>query len=144
MVAVDGAVLEHGVPDGERHTEEPLPADAPVASKAFDPVLEPGDHVRRVPRQLASAGEEPLAVGHRADVPLAAGDDLERAIAPLIELHGVGDRPRLPDQVPALGEKLDDALLGLLDRAPLELLPPIAIGHAVGRLLLDAPVAAHD
>ena len=34
-----------------------------------------------------------------ADVPLAAGDDLERAAAPLVELHRVGDRPGLAVQL---------------------------------------------
>src|SRR3546814_1618067 len=33
-----------------------------------------------------------------ADVPLAAGDDLERAFTPLVELDGMLDRTRVADQ----------------------------------------------
>ena len=49
-----------------------------------------------------------------AVVPLAAGDDLERARPPLVELHRMGDRLRLADQLSGLAEQLDDPLLRLL------------------------------
>jgi hypothetical protein len=51
-----------------------------------------------------------------ADVPLAGGDDLERAVALLVELHRVRDGPGLADHLAALGQQLDDAGLGLLHR----------------------------
>ena len=50
-----------------------------------------------MPLQLAAAREQRLAELDRLDEPLAAGDDLERPIALLVELHGVRDRPRLAD-----------------------------------------------
>ena len=97
-----------GIPDRKRHAEEPLPADAPVAVQAVGPVLVPRLHVRRVPLQLAAAREQRLAELDRLDEPLPAGDDLERPIALLVELHRVRDRPRLADQVAGLAQLLDD------------------------------------
>ena len=68
--------------------------------------------------QLAAAGEERLAqlrvAAAVADVPLPRRDDLERAIAALVELHRVRDRLRLADQLARLREQLDDARLRLL------------------------------
>ena len=68
--------------------------------------------MRGVPVQLAGAGDELGAqVGVAAavaDVPLADGDDLERAVAPLVELDRVLDRARLAEQRARLGELLDD------------------------------------
>ena len=54
-----------------------------------------------MPVQLAAALEQALAERQRADEPLPAGDDLERAIALLVELDRVRDRPRLAEQVAA-------------------------------------------
>ena len=90
------------IPDRKRHAEEPLPADAPVAVQAVGPVLVARLHVRRMPLQLAAAREQRLAELDRLDEPLAAGDDLERPIALLVELHRVRDRPRLADQIAGL------------------------------------------
>ena len=56
----------------------------------------------RMPLQLAAAREQRLAELDRLDEPLAAGDDFERAIALLVELHRVRDRPRLADQIAAI------------------------------------------
>ena len=55
-----------------------------------------------------AAREQPLAELHRLDEPLAAGDDLERTIALLVELHRVGDRARVAEQVAGLAQHLDD------------------------------------
>ena len=109
------------IPDRKRHAEEPLPADAPVAVQAVGPVLEARLHVRRVPLQLAAAREQRLAELDRLDEPLPAGDDLERAIALLVELHGVRDRPRLADQVAGLAQLLDDLRARLRRRQPRQL-----------------------
>ncbi len=92
VVVVDAAVGLHRVPHRERHAEEPLPADAPVAGKPVHPVLVPVPHVLGVPLQLAAALQQFLPELHRLDEPLAAGDDLERAVALLVELHRVRDR----------------------------------------------------
>ena len=66
-------------------------------------------HVRRVPLELAPARQQRLAVIHRLDEPLTARDDLERAIALLVELDRVRDRSRVAEQVAALAQQLDDA-----------------------------------
>ena len=62
-----------------------------------------------MPLQLAAAREQRLAELHRLDEPLPAGDDLERPVALLVELHRVRDRPRLADQIARLAQQLDDA-----------------------------------
>ena len=129
-VEVDAAVLAHGIPHRERHAEEALAADAPVAVQAVDPVLVPRAHVLRVPLQLAAALEQLLAELDGPDEPLPAGDDLERAVALLVELHRVGDRPRLALQVAARLQQLDDLRLRLLGREPRELVvAPAARGR---------------
>ena len=110
------AVGVEAVPDRERHAEEALPADAPVAVEAADPVLEAGPHVRRMPVQLAAALEQALAERQRADEPLPAGDDLERPIALLVELHRVRDRTRLAEQIARRPQQLDDLRPRLGDR----------------------------
>src|SRR6185295_5810599 len=96
------------VPDRKRHAEEPLTADAPVAGQAVHPVLVAMPHVFRMPPQLPSAREELLPELHRLDEPLAARDDLQRAVALLVELDRVRDRTRLADQVARLTQLLDD------------------------------------
>ena len=100
---------------GNGHAEEPLPADQPVAVEALDPVLVAVPHVLGHPLDLPAAGDQGLAqVGVPAavaDVPLPRGDDLERALALLEELHRVGDRPRLAVEVAGLAQQLDDPLL---------------------------------
>ena len=106
--------LEHGIPDRKRHAEEPLAADAPVAVQAVHPVLVARAHVLRVPLQLAAALEQLLAELDGLDEPLPAGDDLERTVALLVELHRMGDRTRLALQVAARLQQLGDLGLRLL------------------------------
>ena len=62
-----------------------------------------GCHFSSRPRSSSSSPEL-----HRLDEPLAAGDDLERAVALLEELHRVRDRARLADHVAGLAQQLDD------------------------------------
>src|SRR6266536_1024607 len=57
-VPVDLAVVADGVPDRERHAEEPLAGDVPVAGQALDPVLVPHAHEVGVPTQLFAAAQE--------------------------------------------------------------------------------------
>src|SRR4029450_13956420 len=53
VVVVDLAVLADRVPEGERHPEEPLAADAPVGRQPVDPVLEAAAHPLGRPGKLA-------------------------------------------------------------------------------------------
>jgi hypothetical protein len=133
------------VPERERHAEEALPADQPVAVQPADPVLVPALHEARVPVELLAAGEQlvaqvgvPAAV---AQVPLPARDDLERPVAALVELHRVGDRLRLAEQVAGLGQQLHDPLLRLLDALAGQLGVRLH-GHALGRRRHEAAVPA--
>ena len=75
-------------------------------------------HVVGEPVQLLAPREEgvtPVLVATAvADVPLAAGDDLQRAAAALVELHRVGDRSRVAAQVAARPQQLDHLRLRLL------------------------------
>src|SRR4029078_13217275 len=95
MGVVASAIGQDRIPHRERHAEEALAADAPVAVEPVDPVLEPRLHVGGVPLLLPRPLWQPLAELDRLDEPLAALDDLERTIALLEELHRVRDRPRL-------------------------------------------------
>src|SRR5581483_4468062 len=114
------AVVVDRVPDGERHAEEPLPGDVPVADESVDPVLVADAHEVGPPLQLAPAREE-LLLRRVADEPLPVGDDLERLVAVLPELHRMRDRARVAFELARLPEQLDDALLRLLDRTSGEL-----------------------
>ncbi len=65
-------------------------------------------HVVGVPRDLLAAGEQgrpqrfvPPTI---ADVPLATGDDFQRAIPFFVELHRVRDGTRLGPQVAGLAQ----------------------------------------
>src|SRR5438105_6718507 len=88
-----------------------------------------------MPTQLAAALEQRLAMLDRADEPLARGDDLHRALALLEELHGVGERLRLADELARLREQIDDAPARLVYRLSLEL----RIGLARVGLVLRLP-----
>ena len=85
------AVLVQRVPDRERHAEEPLPRHEPVAVEAADPVLVADLHEVGVEPELGAAGQQRVAQGlvatAVADVPLAAGDDLEGLVALLVEVR---------------------------------------------------------
>ena len=105
---IDAAVGAHRIPHRERHAEEALPADAPVAGQAVHPVLVAVPHVLGMPLQLAAARQQRVAELHRLDEPLAARDDLERPVALLVELHRMRDGPRLADQIARLAKLLDD------------------------------------
>ena len=128
LVGRDGVVIVglaagvERVPDGKGHAEEALAADEPVAVEAADPVLIADPHVLGDPVELPAPFDEGVAQGRIApavaDVPLAGGDDLQRALALLEELHRMGDGPGLSDQLARLLEQLDRALLGAVDGAP--------------------------
>ena len=110
------------VPDRERHAEVPLPADQPVGAQALHPVLVTDPHEVRVPVQLPPALQQLLAQasvpGAVADVPLPAGDDLQRPVALLVELDRVRDRLRVsPTSVAGLAQQLDHPPPGLHGRS---------------------------
>ena len=83
VVVVELAVVADRVPQRDRHAEEALAADQPVAVEALDPVVVAVAHVVGEPVQLLAAQQEGVAAvlvaAAVADVPLAAGDDLQRA-----------------------------------------------------------------
>ena len=110
------------VPDRDRHAEVALPAEQPVAGQAGHPVLVAGPHVRRMPAQLPAPPDQrgaqfrvPAAV---AQVPLPGGDDLERGVALLVELHRVGHRLGLAEQVTGRAGERREALPGLGQGGP--------------------------
>ena len=114
------AGLVQRVPDRDRHPEVPLPADQPVAGQPVDPVLVPRAHVRRVPGKLPPAAEQrgaqagvPAAV---PDVPLPGGHDLQRQLAPLVELHRVLGRLGIAAQLASVGQQAGHPLPGLPGR----------------------------
>ena len=109
-LVIHAAEIADRIPDRERHAEEPLTADAPVAVQAVHPVLVARFHVLRMPLQLAAPRDQRVAELDGLEEPLPAGDDFERPVALFIELHGVGDRPRLADQIAALAQVLHDLL----------------------------------
>ena len=107
VVVVGLAVGVERVPDRERHAEEPLPADQPVAVEALDPVLvaapacTAGASCSSSPALERASARSVVVAAAVADVPLPGGDDLQRPVALLVELHRVRDRPRLAVQVAA-------------------------------------------
>ena len=139
------------VPDRERHAEEPLPRHQPVAVEAADPVLVADLHEVGVEPELGAAGQQRLAQGlvatAVADVPLAAGDDLEGLVALLVEVRLALGGHRLAVEVARLAQPGDDGLAGARTsscrRAPRSgRARPRTPSHS-GRLAQDAAVAAH-
>ena len=145
------AVRVESVPQRERDAEEALARDEPVAVESGDPVVVAHLHVARVPVQLGAALEQPLAqqlvASTVADVPLPGGDDLERLVALLEELHRVLDRAWVADQVAALAQHLDDRLLRGEDRRPGQSRvgrAAVWCGDRVGSIGEHPPVASDD
>ena len=145
------AVGVERVPDRDRNAEEALARDQPVAGQAVDPVLVADAHEVGVPVDLAAELDEALTqlLVARAvlDVPLAGGDDLERTVALLEELHRVLDGLRLALEVAGLAQQLDDGLLRREHRLAGELGVRLAAGlggDRRGRLGQDAAVEADD
>ena len=92
------------VPQRDRHAEEALAADQPVAVEALDPVVVAVAHVVGEPVQLLAAqrgtpragpaSRPPLRMYHWRLVTISSGRR-----AALVELHRVGDRPRVAVQL---------------------------------------------
>ena len=86
----------HRVPDREGHAEVALAADAPVELQVLGPVAVAQAHEVGMPGDAVSRLHElRLLVLEDAHEPLARGDELERPVALLVELHRVLDRLRL-------------------------------------------------
>ena len=85
------ALAVERVPDRERDAEEPLARDEPVAGESGDPVVVADLHVRREPGDLGAVlehlGADVVVAAAVADVPLPGRDDLERLVAPLVEVR---------------------------------------------------------
>ena len=84
---------------------------------------------------------------HRAHEPLPARDDLERAVALLVELHRVRDRARLADQQTGLGQGRHDVATrlrsGATDQA-FVIRGAVGGGSPTGEVRLDEPTVAAD
>jgi hypothetical protein len=87
----------------DRHAEEALAADEPVAVEPLDPVVVAVLHVRRVPGDLGAAGDQrvaqvgsrpPLRMYHWREVTISSG------VALLVELHRVLDRASVRRSAP--------------------------------------------
>ena len=147
LVVVDLAVGVEAIPDREGHAEESLTAHQPVAVESAHPVVVAVAHMFRMPVDLGAAlderGAQCIVATTVADVPLAAGDDLEGSFAALVELDRMGDGADLADELAALGEHLDHLALGLFDGESGDL----GIGDRVdvgGRLGEQATIASDD
>ena len=116
VIVIRFAVSLHRVPQRERHAEEALAGDQPVAVEAVHPVLVAHAHEVGVELELLAALDEfgiQLGVGAAVlEVPLAGGDDLERLVALLVEVRHTLGRRRLAVQVAGLAQLVDDDLAG--------------------------------
>ena len=99
------------VPNRNRHAEEALTADEPVAVEAVDPVFVTNAHERRNPVEFLAAFDQRVSVFTRLDEPLPAADNLEWLVALLVELHRVLDLLRLTDEVARVAQQFDDLVL---------------------------------
>src|SRR5262249_26294117 len=66
--------------------------------------------------QLTAPPDQRVAVREGVDEPLAAGHDLDRAIALLEELHRASHRLGVADELAGLREQLDHPAARLVDR----------------------------
>jgi hypothetical protein len=116
LSVVDLAVGVERVPDRERDAGEPLPADQPVAVEAADPVVDSAAACSSAPSAAPAACEERLAqvlvAAAVADVPLPAGDDLERLVAVLVEVGHPLRRRGLAVEVAGRAQLVDDRRAG--------------------------------
>ena len=104
------------VPQRERHAEEALAGDQPVAVEAMHPVLVAHAHEIGVEVELLAALDQlgvQFGVGAAVlQVPLTGGDDLQRLVALLVEVRHTLGRGRLAVQVAGLAQRVDDDLAG--------------------------------
>src|SRR6478609_7289125 len=152
VVVVDLTRGVDGVPDRERHAEEALARDEPVAVEALDPVLVARAHEGGVEvDDVAHAdelGAQRLLAAAVADVPLARGDDLERLVALLVEVGLALGLLRLSVEVAGLAERGHDGLARAEGRLRRERLGVERLAGPAGEpfrcLGLEPPVARDE
>ena len=150
MLIIRLAVGVERIPQWERHAEEALAGDQPVAVEAVDPVVVTHVHEIRVEVQLIAAldefGVEFLVRAAVLQIPLAGSDDFERLVALLVEVRHTGGGLRLAVHIAGFAQMVDDDLaggerglaLGLLeDCAALRILNPIRHAHNDAAVALD-------
>ena len=145
------AIDVNGIPDRDRHAKEALTRHEPVASETVHPVLVAlahvgGDKVEGL-ATLKEAGAKCFVTATVGDVPLARGDDLERAITLFVELDRVGDGLGLALHHSGFLQHLDNALLSRKDclASEFRVRGNRVLGlDARGRLSEEAPVPADD
>ena len=82
------------IPDGDRHAEEALPADAPIELEILRPVAVADAHRFGVPGDLLALLDQRLLLVEQAHEPLARRHQLERLVALLEELDRVARSAR--------------------------------------------------
>ena len=150
MLIIRLAVGVERIPQRERHAEEALAGNQPVAVEAVDPVVVTHVHEVRVEVQLVAALDEfgvELLVGAAVlQIPLAGSDDFERLVALLVEVRHTSGGLRLAVHITGFTQVVDDDLaggeggfaLGLLeDRTALRVLDPIRHAHDDAAVALD-------
>ena len=114
MIVIGGAIFIHRIPQRERHTEEALTGDQPIAIQAVHPVFVTHAHEIGVEVQFAAAFDQfgvQLLIGAAVlEVPLAGSDDFERLVALLIEVRHTLGRSRLTVKITGFAQCVDDDL----------------------------------
>ena len=129
ILVVQLTFLIERIPDGNRHTKEPLPRETPVEREILGPVAVPGRHVGGMPFDLLALRKQiGFAIQESAE-PLTGREKLEGSISLFVELDGMLDRFGLflewrpiPSRAGfGLTKHLDYARLSSLDRLAFEL-----------------------
>ena len=150
---IGAAVGVEGIPHRKRHPEEALSAHQPVAVEAVHPVLVAHSHMRWVPVDLPAPLEHRIAqlllTTAVAQVPLAAGEDLEGTVALLEELDRMGDGTGLTVELARSAKQFDHPGLRLLHRSAGDLGEGVDRGGScrldpLRRLGQDPPVVGDD
>ena len=114
MIVIGGAVFLHRIPQRERHAEEALTGDQPIAIQAVHPVFVTHAHEIRMEVQFATAFDQfgvQLLIGAAVlEVPLAGSDDFERLVALLVEVRHTLGRSRLAVKIAGFAQCVDDDL----------------------------------
>ncbi len=114
LLVVDVAGGIDGVPQRDRHPEEALPADQPVAVEPAHPVAIAGAHKRGVELQCVPTLQECLPqariTSSVADIPLSSGHDLQRLVALFEEVCFALGLGRLAVQVSRVAQRHHDGL----------------------------------
>ena len=114
MIVIGGAIFIHRIPQRERHAEEALTGDQPIAIQTVHPVFVTNAHEIGVEVQFAAAFDQlgvQLLIGAAVlEVPLAGSDDFERLVALLIEVRHTLGRSRLTVKITGFAQCVNDDL----------------------------------